>query len=156
MFPVSWTEKKLLKQSCGNMAHPMYVFYFVFRIVSLTRKLTKLFPTFTIGSMSAGLHRILHSGHQDERLVGPALPWYNKPTERTGRYTTQWRRVDFDTTPAYGTKATASIPVAGELLTRIYLVANLPSFGPGLEAARAKAESLNQTFVGPSIDLDML
>jgi hypothetical protein len=29
MFLVSWTEKKLLKQSCGNIAHPMYVFYFV-------------------------------------------------------------------------------------------------------------------------------
>ena len=111
----------------------------------------KLYPISTIGSMSAGLHRILHSGHQDERLNGPALPWYNKPTAKTGRYTTQWRRVDFDTTPAYGTKATASIPVAGELLTRIYLVANLPSFGPGLAQAQAQAQALGQTFVGPSI-----
>jgi hypothetical protein len=128
-----------------------FILFFRTALHQHLRKLTKLFPTFTIGSMSAGLHRILHSGHQDERLVGPALPWYNKPTERTGRYTTQWRRVDFDTTPAYGTKAVASIPVAGELLTRIYLVANLPSFGPGLEAARAQATALGQTFVGPSI-----
>ena len=100
--------------------------------------------------MSAGLHRILHSGHQDERLVGPAAPWYAKPVDKTGRYTTQWRRVDFDTTPAFGTRATASIPVAGELITRAYIVAELPSFGPGLAAAAAAAPP-GSTFIGPRI-----
>lgn len=101
--------------------------------------------------MSAGLHRILHSGHQDERLVGPAAPWYAKPVDKTGRYTTQWRRVDFDTTPAFGTRATASIPVAGELITRAYIVSTLPSFGPGLARAAAQATAIGQTFIGPNI-----
>ena len=101
--------------------------------------------------MSAGLQRILHSGPQDERLVGPALPWYQRKLDRTGRYTTQWRRVDFDTTPAFGTRATATIPVAGELLSRIYLVATLPTFGPALASAQAQATALGKTFVGPQI-----
>lgn len=101
--------------------------------------------------MSAGLHRILHSGHQDERLVGPALPWYAKSVEKTGRYTTQWRRVEFDTTPAFGVKASASIPVAGELVTRAYLVAELPSFATGLAAAQTQAETTGQTFIGPRL-----
>ena len=101
--------------------------------------------------MSAGLHRVLHSGHQDQRLVGPAAPWYVKPVEKTGRYTTQWRRVEFDTTPAYGIKATATIPVAGELITRAYIVATLPSFSTGLAQARAQAIAAGETFIGPTI-----
>ena len=101
--------------------------------------------------MSAGLHRILHNGAQDERLVGPALPWYQRRLDRTGRYTTQWRRVDFDTTPAFGVKATASIPVAGELLSRIYFISTLPSFGATVEKAVATAQSLNTSFVGPRV-----
>ncbi len=101
--------------------------------------------------MSAGLHRILHNGPQDERLVGSALPWYQRRLERTGRYTTQWRRVDFDTTPAFGVRATASIPVAGELLSRIYLVSTLPTFGPAVAQAVAAAQALDKTFIGPRI-----
>lgn len=101
--------------------------------------------------MSAGLQRILHSGPQDERLVGSALPWYQRKLDRTGRYTTQWRRVDFDTTPNFGVKATASIPVAGELLSRIYLVSELPSFGPAVAAAQAQATALGKIFLGPRI-----
>lgn len=101
--------------------------------------------------MSAGLHRILHSGPQDERLVGSALPWYQRKLDRTGRYTTQWRRVNFDTVPNFGVRATASIPVAGELLSRIYLVSELPSFGPAVAAARAQAAALGKVFLGPNI-----
>jgi hypothetical protein len=101
--------------------------------------------------MSAGLHHILHSGHQDERLVGPALSWYQRRIERTGRYTTQWKRVDFDTTPTFGTRAVATIPVAGELLSRVYLVAELPSFGPVLDAAAAVAAATGKVYVGPRI-----
>jgi hypothetical protein len=101
--------------------------------------------------MIAGLHRILHSGHQDERLIGPALPWYAKPIEKTGRYTTQWRRVDFDTTPSFGTKASCTIPVAGELVSRVYLVSELPSFGVGLDAIKARAAAAGETFIGPTI-----
>ena len=101
--------------------------------------------------MSAGLQRILHSGPQDERLVGPALPWYQRRLDRTGRYTTQWRRVDFDTTPNFGVKATVTIPVAGELLSRIYLVSELPSFGPTVAAAQAQAAALGKVFIGPRV-----
>lgn len=101
--------------------------------------------------MSSGLHRVLHSGHQDERLVGPALPWYNKSIEKTGRYTTQWKRVDFDTAPAFGSRASCTIPVAGALLSRVYVVSDLPSFGPGLTAAAAQAQTAGQTFLGPRL-----
>lgn len=86
--------------------------------------------------MVASLLRVLHSGPQNERLntnshgqkgVQPSTKFFQKIFRRTGRFTTQWMRLDFNTPPQFGQQATAVLPRKGHLLSRIYLITNYPT-----------------------------
>ena len=101
---------------------------------------------------SAGLLKILHSGIQDERLLSPKekpLP-FTKGFLKTGRFTTEWYRVDFDNRPAFGVQANATLPRRGHLITRAFLVTQMPDILTAQTQARAWCEANGKTFVGPT------
>jgi len=76
--------------------------------------------------MVASLVRLLHSGIQDERLLTNDFACYVTVLVRAGRMTTQWSRIDFQQAPAFGQTAVCRLLKKGELITRLYLVANMP------------------------------
>lgn len=103
--------------------------------------------------MVASLLRLLHSGPQDQRLL-PKLPKdaiqaYKKVLIRAGRMTTQWQRIDFYREPQLGQQSVVRIPVKGELLTRLYLVVEMPDINTIQELAAATAAAEGKTFLGP-------
>jgi len=99
---------------------------------------------------SAGLLKILHSGLQDERLLPPKgqpqMRDFQKVYIKSGRFTTEWYRVDFDNSPAFGQTANATLPRRGHLITRAFLVAKLPDIRSAQLAAREKANFVGPTF----------
>lgn len=99
--------------------------------------------------MVASLVRLLHSGLQDERLL-PKIPTdisaYISVLVRAGRMTTQWQRLDFQQTPAFGQTASCRLLKKGELITRLYLVASLPDIYSYQAAAMKEA---GPNFAGP-------
>jgi len=100
---------------------------------------------------SAGLLKILHSGLQDERLLPPKgqpkIEDFQKVFVKTGRFTTEWYRVDFDNSPNFGQTAKATLPRRGHLITRAFLMVTLPDIRTPQLAAQAAAGS---NFVGPT------
>lgn len=77
--------------------------------------------------MVASLLKVISSGIQDERLLfRPTLYPFQKIWIRAGRFTTQWSRLDFENTPTFGNTAFFRILRKGHLVTRLYLVANMP------------------------------
>ena len=60
--------------------------------------------------MAASLLRVLNSGVQDSRLLctkgEPDISLFTKVFIKSGRFTTQWVRLDFDTAPSFGNSAT--------------------------------------------------
>jgi hypothetical protein len=86
--------------------------------------------------------RIVSRGLQDiERLntpIGnPTTTFYTKAIKRRTRWASQWRRVEFDNLADFGRRATTTLPVLGELITRITLVVDLPDiFTPQHVAAQ--------------------
>lgn len=78
--------------------------------------------------MVASLLRLIHSGPQDRRLYSgqPNISFFQKVFLRAGRFTTQWVRLDFNSTPNFGNTSTITIPRKGHLLTRLYLVSTMP------------------------------
>ena len=100
--------------------------------------------------MVASLLRILHSGVQDGRLLCPKgqpdIKMFTKAFVRSGRFTTQWVRLDFDTIPSFGNTCTLTIPRKGHLVTRLYLVTTMPDIATQQLKARV-AGGVN--FVGP-------
>lgn len=104
--------------------------------------------------MVAALLKILVSGIQDQRLLPPkgqpAVSFFQKVLIRAGRFTTQWVRLDFDQQPDFGKKVYLTVPRQGHLVSRFYVVANLPDIvTPQLEA-RAAAAAAGQFFLGPT------
>jgi hypothetical protein len=86
---------------------------------------------------------IVSNGLQDrERLnspVGqPSIRFYSKVFRRRTRWASWWRRVDFDTQPDFGKRATVTLPIIGELITRATLVVELPDL-VGLQKAAKNA-----------------
>lgn len=82
--------------------------------------------------MVASLLKIIATGVQDERLsfTGPdgqvsVEPFY-KVFRRSGRFTTQWYRIDFDTPPQFGQQAQFRIRRQGHLCTRLFVVLTMP------------------------------
>ena len=101
--------------------------------------------------MVAALVRLLHSGVQDtSRLLpkdGPKdCSAFLRVWIRGGRLTTQWSRLDFQQKPNFGTTAFCQLVKKGELLTRLYLVCNLPDIYTPQAAAIASAGA---SFRGP-------
>jgi len=94
--------------------------------------------------MVASLLRLLHSGLQDERLMTLLPTVYIRVLVRAGRMTTQWARLDFQQVPAFGQNASCRLLKKGELITRLYLVANMPDI-----YAQQAAVSNITNLVGP-------
>ena len=98
--------------------------------------------------MVASLLKIISTGMQDERLqppkgqpsIGSLLSVFVK----AGRYGTNWARIDFATKPDFGKIAVARLPVQGELISRVFLVVQMPDIKTPQDLARA-----HPNFVGP-------
>ncbi len=105
--------------------------------------------------MVASLFRLLETGIQDERLQygGAKCSWtqYTKVWRRAGRFTTRWHRIGFNSTPEFGKNINIDIPLKGEFLTRMILVATLPDIGTVQEEAKAAALAAGGTDkIGPT------
>ena len=98
--------------------------------------------------MVASLLKIISTGMQDERLqppkgqpsIGSLLSVFVK----AGRYGTNWARIDFATKPDFGKIAIARLPVQGELISRVFLVVQMPD----IKTPQLLAQS-QPGFVGP-------
>ena len=80
--------------------------------------------------MVASLLKIVSTGMQDERLQPPKgqprLSAFLTVLVKTGRYATNWVRIDFDTAPDFGKSGIIRLPTKGEMIGRVMLVANMP------------------------------
>ena len=98
--------------------------------------------------MVASLLKIISTGMQDERLqppkgqpsIGSLLSVFVK----AGRYGTNWARIDFATKPDFGKIAVARLPVQGELISRVFLVVQMPDIKTPQDLAKSQPG-----FVGP-------
>jgi len=100
---------------------------------------------------SAGLLHILHSGLQDERLSSqPTIEPFKKSFLRAGRFTTEWARVDFDNSPAFGSVAKATLPRRGHLITNLFLVTSMPDIRTPQQQAAAWCTANRVNLVGPT------
>jgi hypothetical protein len=104
--------------------------------------------------MVASLLKIISTGMQDERLQPPK----EQPSidsllcvfVKAGRYGTNWVRIDFNTTPDFGKIAIARLPVHGEIISRVFLVVQMPDIKtPQVLAQTAKVNGQPVQFVGP-------
>jgi len=94
--------------------------------------------------MVASLLKVISSGLQDERLAfRPTLYPFQKLWTKAGRFTMKWERLDFDTTPTFGNTATFRLIRKGHLLTRLFLVAQMPDIYAVQQQARSAAQRLN-------------
>ena len=100
--------------------------------------------------MVASLLKVLTNGIQNERLFfKQTFQPFVRLWRTTGRFTTQIHRLDFDTAPTFGASAPLRLLRKGQLLTRLFLVANLPDLsGPQLLAAAAAAAA-GSSVAGP-------
>ena len=101
---------------------------------------------------SAGLLKLITSGLQDERLLSeiPQLGIFQKIFVKAGRFTTELYRVDFDNKAALGTTAKATLPRRGHLITRAFLVTQMPDISTVQTRAREYASSNQLQFAGPT------
>lgn len=77
--------------------------------------------------MVASLLKVLSSGIQDERITFRRTIYpFQRVWNRTGRFTTQWVRLDFDNVPAFGQTGIFRLTRKGHLVTRLFLVAEMP------------------------------
>ena len=80
--------------------------------------------------MVASLLKIISSGMQNERLQPPDdqpdLGAFKTVLIKTGRYGTQWARLDFDTMPDFNKSGIVRLVTQGELIGRICLVTQMP------------------------------
>ena len=77
--------------------------------------------------MVASLLKVISSGIQDERLAFKSTLYpFRKLWNKAGRFTTRWERLDFENTPSFGNTGFFRILRKGHLVTRLYLVANMP------------------------------
>ncbi len=89
--------------------------------------------------MVASLLKVISSGIQDERLdFKHTLYPFTKVWIKAGRFTTQWGRLEFENTPTFGNTAYFRILRKGHLVTRLFLVAQMPDiWTPQATAQRA-------------------
>lgn len=92
------------------------------------------------------LHIVTHGLQDIERLNSPrgqpSIEFYTAVSRPRTRWASQWRRVEFDNLADFGRKATVTLPILGELITRVTLVVELPDlYAPQRVALnRAKAD----------------
>ena len=89
--------------------------------------------------MVASLLKVVSTGIQDERLQPPKgqpdLGSFLTVIVKSGRYATNWTRIDFDTSPDFGKSSVIRLPTKGEMIGRIYLVTQMPD----IKTAQLKA-----------------
>jgi len=91
--------------------------------------------------MVASLLKVISSGIQDERLTFKhTLYPFKKIWIKAGRFTTQWGRLEFENTPTFGNTAYFRILRKGHLVTRLFLVAQMPDI---YSAQKAAFDALN-------------
>lgn len=87
--------------------------------------------------MVASLLKVISSGIQDERLsFKPTLYPFQKIWIKAGRFTTRWERLDFENPPTFGNTAFFRILRKGHLVTRLFLVAQMPDIYTPQQAAK--------------------
>lgn len=97
--------------------------------------------------MVASLLKLISSGIQDERLdFKHTLYPFSKVWIKAGRFTTQWGRLDFENTPTFGNTAFFRILRKGHLVTRLFLVAEMPDINKAQVDARISAPPLSQIY----------
>jgi len=104
--------------------------------------------------MVASLLKIVSTGMQDERLQPPkgqpSIDSLVSVLIKAGRYGTNWARIDFDTTPDFGKISIARLPVQGELISKVFLVVQMPDIKtPQVLAQTSKVNGKPVNFIGP-------
>lgn len=98
---------------------------------------------------SASLLSLLYSGLQDERLLPPKeipkIDPFQRVFIKSGRFTTEWFRLNFDGRSSFGKTARATIPRRGHLVTRAFLVTVMPDIQTIYNKAVAAAPIGNVT-----------
>jgi len=95
--------------------------------------------------MVASLLKPLTTGIQDARLYyKPSFAPFVRLWNTTSRFTTQMVRLDFDNQPVFGSTAFLRLIRKGQLITRLFLVTNMPN----IYSAQATALA-TPGFVGP-------
>lgn len=91
----------------------------------------------------ASMLHIVTQGLQDSERLNtlrgqPSLEFYTAVMRPRSRWASQWRRVEFDNLADFGRRATVTLPILGELITRATLVVELPDlYGPQRRAEEA-------------------
>ena len=97
--------------------------------------------------MVASLLKLLTTGMQDERIAYKETFYpFAKLWQPTGRFTTQWVRLDFESAPAFGSTHFIRLLRKGHLITRLFLVTTMPNLMQAQGSAEAAA---GPAFVGP-------
>ena len=92
--------------------------------------------------MVASLLKVISSGIQDERIdFKYTLYPFLKVWKKTGRFTTQWVRLDFENIPQFGNTAYCRLLRKGHIITRLFLVAEMPDIYTPQKQARSIAGS---------------
>jgi hypothetical protein len=87
--------------------------------------------------MVASLLKVISSGIQDERLhFKYTLYPFQKLWRKSGRFTTQWSRLDFESVPQFGSTNYCRILRKGHIVTRLFLVAEMPDIYTKQKEAR--------------------
>lgn len=107
-----------------------------------------------MASTPATMLKIISQGLQDQERLNPPLGnpstgFYTAVHRRRTRWASRWERVDFDNLADFGRTATATLPIKGELISRITLVVILPDLYTPQAAAEAAAVAAGHTVIGP-------
>jgi Major capsid protein N-terminus len=89
----------------------------------------------------SSLLKVLTTGIQDERLyTKKTLYPFIKVWYKVTNFTTQWVRLDFENEPQFGRTAFCKLQRKGHLISRLFLVANMPDIISIRDAAAVKAK----------------
>jgi hypothetical protein len=98
--------------------------------------------------------KVVSTGLQDiERLNAPkgnpSIHQYRYVMRKRTRWASQWVRVDFDNRADFGTTATVTLPILGELITRAVLVVKLPDIFTPQALAEAAGTGMGKPVLQP-------
>jgi Major capsid protein N-terminus len=101
----------------------------------------------------ASMLRMVTQGLQDKSRLNsprgqPSVEFYRSVLRQHTRWASQWRRVEFDNLADFGRTATVTLPIIGELITRVTLVVELPDLFTPQNAAAAAAAPFSR-IIGP-------
>jgi hypothetical protein len=95
---------------------------------------------------------LVSSGLADTRLQpskgNPNISQFVKVVRKTTRWAAVWNRIDFDGSPEFGQRVSCTLPVKGELITGLNIVATMPDIYTVQQ--RAKQAAGSDGFLGPN------